>query len=168
MVGAAVNSFAGSMRGTDTPWRILAFFYDRLAVMMKDRGYKTLAIDANHRPARLRLIHLLERCERWADAVEERMRTPALPGSEAFADSLRDAGGYTRALRAAWTDEAQAIVSRLMEKAEPTTNDIFAPPVVRLVQLFTWLGERQKVRSWRAQAVAADPAMKHWLATVSE
>lgn len=127
---------------------------------------KTLAIDPNHRPARLRLVVLMEQAARWADATEERLRPPALPGSEAFVLTANSPDGYRAALRQEWEAEARGIETRLVEGGEPRTNDLFAPPVVRLVQLLTWLGEDQKVRAWRAQATAANPVMTRWLATV--
>lgn len=127
---------------------------------------KALAIDPNHRAARLRLIHLLELDERWDHATEERARPPALPGAASFLTARSDPTAYQRVRREAWAEEARTIEARLLEGAEPTTSDIFAPPVVRLVQLLTWLGEAQRARSRRMQAVASDPRMRPWLATV--
>lgn len=128
---------------------------------------KALAIDPTHRAARLRLVHLLEVAERWSDAAAERAAAPALPGADAFVAAAGVPGEYRRRLREAWTAEARAIEARLLDGAPPTTNDIFAPPVVRLVQLLTWLGEERRAKARRAQAIAADPGMRPWLGTVS-
>jgi Tfp pilus assembly protein PilF len=123
---------------------------------------KALAVDARHQPARMRLVRLLEEGSRWHEAVEERTRTPALPSSAAFADVVDEPGGYARVLRQAREEEARQIEARLLERPEPSTSDLFAPPVVRLVELLTVLGETGRARSWQLQACAANPTMAHW------
>ncbi len=46
VVGAAMATFRSLALGTDAPWQILNFFYDRLAVMMKDSGFTAQEVEA--------------------------------------------------------------------------------------------------------------------------
>ena len=129
---------------------------------------KALAIDPRNKAARLRLIGLLEDAGRWKEAADERARPPALPGAADFAAALLTPGGYAATLRRAWAEEAQEIEARLLEHPEPSINDLFAPPVVRLVTLLRLLGESRRAWSWQVQACAANPVMARWFASLPD
>ena len=129
---------------------------------------KALAIDPRHKAARLRLVSLLEDARRWHDALVERMRLPALPGAADFAAAMSTPDGYASALRRAWADEAQEIEARLLEHPEPSINDLFAPPVVRLVTLLRLLGESRRAWSWQVQACATNPVLARWFASLPD
>lgn len=45
-------------------------------------------------------------------------------------------------------------------------NDIFAPPVVRLLALYARLGDWKRVRTWRLENIAERPALGRWFASL--
>jgi tetratricopeptide (TPR) repeat protein len=131
---------------------------------------RTLVIDPAHPPARDRLVRLLDASGRVEEAIAERCRTPAMHLAEEFRaahahggsaayDSVRD-----RQLRA----EIAALESRLVERHQPTTNDIFSPPLVRLVELHLRRGDEKRARVWELQGIAERPAFAKWFAAVRQ
>jgi glycyl-tRNA synthetase beta chain len=46
LTGAAMNTFASIAVGTAAPWDMKSFFFERLSVMMRDRGYSAHEVDA--------------------------------------------------------------------------------------------------------------------------
>lgn len=124
-----------------------------------------LEIDPRHRPARERLVALLEDGDRHAEAVEWRSLPPALAGADAFADALATDGaeGYRRELRAALRASAEALEERVRHPNAGTAEDIFSPPIVRLVLTYARLGEWKRAKAWRLQAIAARPALARWI-----
>lgn len=129
---------------------------------------KALAIDPRYQAARLRLVGLLEEEGRWQEAIDERTRPQALPGAADFAAAMSTQEGYAGALRRARAEEARTIETRLLEHPEPSINDLFAPPVVRLVTLLRLLGESRRAWSWQVQACAANPVMARWFASLPD
>lgn len=129
---------------------------------------RTLALDPNHAPARERLIRLLEEAARHDEAIAERCRAPGMPmadqlrrafevGGVAAYDALRD-----ELLRA----EIAAVESRLVERHPPSVNDIFSPPLVRLVALHLRRGDERRARVWELQGSAERPALSRWFASL--
>jgi len=131
---------------------------------------RTLAIDPRHAPARGRLLQLLEEDGRYHEALAERRRAPAMPGAEDFARAHAEdeREGYRRVLHNALRAEATAIETRLVERPPATVNDIFSPPIVRLVTLFLRLGDLKRARQWQLQGAAERPALARWLASIPE
>lgn len=131
---------------------------------------QTLAIDPRHAPARGRLVRLLEEDGRIDEALAERRRSPALLGADAFAAAHADAGsdGYRRVLLETMRAEAAAIETRLVERHPTTVNDIYSPPIVRLVSLYAQLGDRKRAREWQLQGMAERPALARWFASIPE
>lgn len=131
---------------------------------------RTLALDPRHTPARARLVQLLEEDERYAEALAERRRAPTMPGAEEFARAHAEGGreGYRRVLHDALRAEAHSIETRLVERHPATVNDIFSPPIVRLVALLLRLGDRKRARRWQLQGAAERPALARWLASIPE
>lgn len=129
----------------------------------------TLSIDPHHRPARARLIQLLEESERFEEALVER-GIGAVGDAASFAHAYAENGaeGYNRQLQATLRDEATLLETRLIERHVSTVEDLFAPPIVRLVQLYIKLGDTVRARSWQLQGVAARPALAHWFAAIPE
>lgn len=126
---------------------------------------RTLTLDPRHAPARERLVRLFEDAGRYAEAVAERTRAPGLPGADEFRAAFAAGGaeGYDRALKAAMRAEVGAIEARLLEGRPESVNDIFAPPLVRLVALCVRLGDTKRARSWRPQGIATRPALARWI-----
>ncbi len=127
---------------------------------------EALQNDPTFGAARERLLRLLERQERFGDAVAERLRAPTLPGAERFAVAFREeaAGGYRRERTAELRQLAALLESRLIEGGVPTAGDHFHPPAFRLALSYAELGDWKKVRSWRLQACAARPGLAAWFA----
>ncbi|MEQ1693023.1 MAG: hypothetical protein ABMA00_17165 [Gemmatimonas sp.] len=130
----------------------------------------TLAIDAQHAPARERLLRLLERQERFEEAVVERLRPVAIVGAEAFQDAWRADGaeGYRRERQSELRRLASRLETSLVEGAPTSVGEIFAPPVLRLVAVLAQLGEWKKAKGWQLQACARRPAMAKWFAALPE
>ncbi|HEX4934945.1 MAG TPA: tetratricopeptide repeat protein [Gemmatimonadaceae bacterium] len=130
----------------------------------------TLALDPRHAPARARLVQLLEEEGRIAEALAERQRVPVMRDSDLLATAYATDGveGYHRQLRESWRDEVGLIEARLVERHPESVQDIFAPPIVRLVTLLARLGDATGVRSWQLQGVAARPALARWFASIPE
>lgn len=127
---------------------------------------EALQNDPTYGAARERLLRLLERQERFGDAVAERLRAPTLPGAERFALAFREdaAAGYRRERAAELRQLAALLESRLIEGGVPTAGDHFHPPAFRLALAYAELGDWKKVRSWRLQACAARPGLAAWFA----
>ncbi len=130
----------------------------------------TLSLDATHAAARDRLLRLLELQERYADAIAERSRAPAMSTATDFRDAwLQDgASGYLRMRTSELRARAQAIETRLLEQPARRVADIFSPPEVQLAATYAQLGELRKVRAWQLQACASRPGMARWFASVPE
>jgi hypothetical protein len=107
---------------------------------------------------------------REAELLAERRRPPALLGADAFAAAHADAGsdGYRRVLLETMRAEAAAIETRLVERHPTTVNDIYSPPIVRLVSLYAQLGDRKRAREWQLQGMAERPALARWFASIPE
>lgn len=132
---------------------------------------RTLELDPRHGAARERLLRLLEEDGRLDEAIAERMREPPLAGAAAFASAHEAAGaaGYRAVLEESLLAEARGIEARLIEDPRPSSaNDIFSPPVVRLVTLLARLGDWKRAKAWRLHAVAARPALARWFDAVPE
>jgi tetratricopeptide (TPR) repeat protein len=130
---------------------------------------RTLRIEPTHAAARNRLIRLLEDDGRYDEAIEERERPPALPDAARYREAFRVGAEAYRALRdAALRREAEALEARILEGGEPTPNDLFSPPFVRIVQLYAMLGDRKRARSWQAHATAVRPGLARWFEFLPE
>ncbi len=131
---------------------------------------ETLAIDPRQTAARERLLRILEREGRFAEAVAERLNGPPAFRGAAFAAAWAASGeaGYREQRRHELRDEVQRIESRLVEGQATTINDRYAPPVLRLVAALTELGETAKARAWRLQAVAERPILARWFDAMPE
>lgn len=129
----------------------------------------TLSLDPRHAPARARLVQLLEDDGKFEAAIAERRLLPG-GAADAFAEARAQGGseGYRRQLHGAMQDEARRIEARLVERHEPTVQDIFAPPIVRLVSLLARIGDLTRARSWQLQGVASRPALARWFESVAE
>ncbi len=116
--------------------------------------------------SRERLLRLLERQERFQDAVAERLRAPALPGAEKFALACTEHGaaGYRRERTVELHQMIALLESKLIEGGELTAGDHFHPPVFRLALAYAELGDWKKVRAWRLQGCAARPGLAPWFA----
>lgn len=126
----------------------------------------TLRLDARHRPARERLVGLLERTGRILEALEERERSPSAAEAVPYREGWRAGGveGYQRVRDAERRERIGALEVQLIEGVSPSVNDIFAPPVLRLVQLLREVGDERRARAWELQASAGRPALAHWFA----
>lgn len=131
---------------------------------------QTLLLDPRHAPARDRLLRVLESQSRFAEAIAERLRAPAIRGALAFEQAWQTDGaaGYQVARLDELREQAGALEARLLEQSPPSVADIFNPPVVRLVSILAQLGELRKARSWRLQACASRPALAQWFASLPE
>lgn len=129
----------------------------------------TLALDARHAPARARLVQLLEDEGRLDEALALR-RGGEGRDAESFARAFAADGahGYLRQLHVSLLEEARNIEARLLERHPPTVQDIFAPPILRLVALYARLGDPARARRWQLPAVAARPALARWFAAIPE
>jgi tetratricopeptide (TPR) repeat protein len=135
----------------------------------EDALRRTLRYDPRHGPARERLIRLLEEDRRYEAAVEERERPPMLPEAGAYRAAL-EAGvaPYEELLARVLAGEAEELAARILEGSAESVNDIYSPPVVRLVQLYARLGDRQRARRWALEAKARRPGLAPWLASIPE
>jgi tetratricopeptide (TPR) repeat protein len=131
---------------------------------------EALTLDPRHGAVRDRLLRLLERQRRWSDAVAERQRGPAsLQGSRfAAAFEAEGAAGYRAMREDELRHEVEMIEARLLTPQPRTVQDLYAPPVLKLVAAWAELGEWGKVRAWRLQAVAERPILARWFATMPE
>jgi DNA-binding SARP family transcriptional activator len=130
---------------------------------------RTLLLDPRHAPARERLIRLLDEAGRFEEAVAERQRAPATHDAHVFQSALvRGAASYRQAVHDALTSEAMTLEARLVEQTTETVNDIFAPPVVKLVSLFARLGDWKRVQRWKLQAKARRPGLGKWFESLPE
>ena len=131
---------------------------------------RTLALDPRHPPARARLVRLLEDDGRLDDAVTERLRAPAMHGADAFRTALAEQGaaGYMRVARELLHAEASALEERALANRFTAPDEIFSPPILRLVTLYARLGEWKRVRSWRLVGTAARPGLARWFASIPE
>jgi tetratricopeptide (TPR) repeat protein len=131
--------------------------------------HRTHRYDPCHGPARERLIRLLEDDRRYAEAVEEREREPALPGACAYRAAL-DSGtsSYEQLLGQTLAAEAEALEARVLDGTPDSVSDLYSPPLVRLVQLYARIGDLRRARRWALEARARRPALAPWLASIPE
>lgn len=127
---------------------------------------ETLRLDPRHRPARERLIAILERTGRTGEALAERERAPALPDAAIYREAWDREGavGYDRVRARRRSEQIAALEVQLIEGMPPSVNDIFAPPVLQLVQLLREAGDDRRARAWELQASAGRPALAYWFA----
>jgi DNA-binding SARP family transcriptional activator len=126
----------------------------------------TLRLDPRHRAARERLMTVLERTNRTGEALDERERDPAFADAALYREAWRSDGlvGYQRVQQERRRELIAALEVQLIEGVAPTVNDIFSPPVLRLVQLLREAGDERRARAWELQASAGRPALAHWFA----
>ena len=131
---------------------------------------ETLMIDAGFRPARERLLRLLEQQERFDTAVGERLRPPGLPRAAQFDAALRADGsdGYRRERAMELGAQITALETQLIERTPPTVNDLFSPPAVRLVAALAERGDWARAKAWRLQACADRPGLARWFEALPE
>jgi tetratricopeptide (TPR) repeat protein len=131
---------------------------------------RTLLLEPRHAPARGRLVRLFEEDGRFDEAVAERTRSPAMRDAEAFRRTFSEdaAAGYQRMLREALIAEAAALEERALTKHATAPDEIFSPPIVRLVSLYARLGDWKRVRSWQLVGTAARPVLAHWFDAIPE
>ena len=130
---------------------------------------RTLVLEPRHGVARERLTRLLEEDGRYAEAVDERERAPAMPDAARFRTALdRGAESYESVLREVLEAEAEALEARILERKPETVNDIYSPPGVRLVSLYVRLGDWKRARSWELQEKARRPGLANWFAALPE
>ncbi len=143
---AAARLAAGDRRGAETALR------------------RTLALDPRHGPARERLIRLLEDDGRYEEAFAERGREPSGPADLAIRSAwlAEGASGYRRALEVALREEADSLEARLLGQQPTSPSDLFAPPVLRLAELYARLGDWRRVKECRLRAVAQRPILARW------
>lgn len=158
----------------DVPHLLSSLAAARLAVGDREGAEvtlrRTLELDPAHKPARERLLRILEDGARYEECVVERMREPVMEDGPSFAVAFADGGaeGYRRTLRTALSAEAEALEEQPLLAEPSTPNDIFAPPVLRLVALLTRLGESRRAKAWRLQATAVRPDLGPWFASLRE
>lgn len=158
----------------DIPLMLSSLAAARLAVGDVDGAEgtlrRTLSIDQKHAASRDRLIRLLEAQGRFEEALAERSRAAGATMVSAFAEALTADGpeGYARVLRHLLHEQATALESRLIERAPVTVNDLFAPPVLRLVSCLAQLGDIRRARTWKMQACAERPGLARWFAALPE
>jgi tetratricopeptide (TPR) repeat protein len=130
---------------------------------------RTLLLEPRHGPARDRLLALLESTGRFAEAISERERHPAMADTGAFRAAFDDGeAAYRQLAHDAMQRETEQLLVRVSAPDPERVDDIFAPPVIRLVQLYARMGDHERVRSWRLQAQAARPVMSHWFDALPE
>lgn len=131
---------------------------------------QTLLLDPRHKPARERLLAMLEDDGRWDEAQAERERAPALADAAAFRTALaQDVAAYRALLHEQLLRDIEALEARcLRPPTETPVDELFAPPVVRLVQLYARVGQWKRARSWQVQARAARPVLAHWFRALPE
>ncbi len=134
----------------------------------EDALRRTLVIDPAHPPARDRLVRLLESAGRLEEAIAERCRAPAMSRAEEFRTAYADGGAkaYDAVRDGQLRAEIAALESRLVERHPSTINDIFAPPLARLVELHLRRGDERHAHVWELQGVAERPALDKWFASV--
>lgn len=135
----------------------------------EDALRRTLLLEPRHAAARERLVRLLDEDGRHESAVEERERSPAVADARDWRAAF-EAGpdAYADMARAALQREADALEARLLDGQPEAVNDIFSPPVVRLVSLHARLGNWKRARSWQVQARARRPALGRWFSSLPE
>lgn len=131
---------------------------------------RTLEVDPRHRPARERLLRLLEGAGRFEDALAEQSRVPGWPQMARYEEGWHRAGatGYAAIRREALQEELQELERRLLEGDEPSVNDLFAPPIVRVVSILRQLGENKRAHAWQLQACAQRGSLAHWFASLPD
>jgi DNA-binding SARP family transcriptional activator len=132
--------------------------------------HRTLEVEPRHAPARGRLVRVLEEDGRFDEAVAERVRAPAMRDADAFRRAFAEDGsaGYQRVLRETLAAEAAALEARALTKRPTAPDEIFSPPIVRLVALYARLGDWKRVKSWQLVGTAARPALAHWFEAIPE
>lgn len=128
--------------------------------------HDALRVDPAFGAARERLLRLLERQERFADAVVERARPPAMRDAEKFAAAWENHGadGYRRERVAELQKLIASLEAKVLEGAALTAGDHFHPPVLRLALAYAELGDWKKARAWKLQGCASRPGLKPWFA----
>jgi tetratricopeptide (TPR) repeat protein len=127
----------------------------------------TLRYDPGHLAARQRLIALLEESGRFDEAAEERERPPTLPGASMHRSALAEGtAAYEKSIREELEREAEALEERILNDLGAGVSDLFAPPVIRLIQLFARLGEWDRARRWAREARTRRPGLTPWLAAI--
>ena len=112
---------------------------------------------------------MLEVAGRLDDAVAERERHPALEGAAAFRTALNQSElAYRGLVQQGVSREIEMLTARVMTPDPSRVDDIFAPPVIRLVQLFARMNDWKRVRSWRLQAQAERPGLSRWFDAIPE
>jgi tetratricopeptide (TPR) repeat protein len=127
---------------------------------------EALRADPGFGAARERLLRLLERQQRFADAVAERSRLPPMPNASVFADAWRvdGADGYRRERERELRQLITTLEAKVLEGEPKTAGDHFHPPILRLVLAYAELGDWKKARAWKLQGCAARPGLAPWLA----
>lgn len=131
---------------------------------------RTLELDPAHLAARARLVRLLEDAGQYEECVVERLRAPAVTDAIRFCEAFAERGaeGYRAVLRATLGAEVEGLEERPLLGEPLTAEEVFSPPVLRLVALLTRLGETTRAKSWRLQATAARPSLGRWFAALRE
>lgn len=130
----------------------------------------TLEVDPRQAPARERLLRLLERQERFADAVAERLNGPASLRGAAFAEAWETGGDerYRAARRDELAAELERIEAQVLSGRVSWVTERYTPPVLRLVTGYAELGAWTRVRAWRLQATATRPGLSRWFDVIPE
>lgn len=160
----------------DIPQMISSLGAARLAAGDRDGAEaalrRTLTLDPRHLPARERLVRLLEDDGRFDEALAERLRPPALDGADAYRAALETGGvsAYRQLVRDALWEAAATLEARVLARPRGpvTADDVFSPPIVRLVALYARLGERKRARSWQLFGTAERPSLAPWFASIPE
>jgi Tfp pilus assembly protein PilF len=130
---------------------------------------RVLLLEPRHGPARERLLLLLEHEGRLVEALEERERHPAMDDAAVFRAALsKGEAAYHACARDAMQRDVERLLPRVLNPDPTRVDDIFAPPVVRLVQLYARLGDWKRVRSWRLQAQSERPVLARWFDALPE
>lgn len=149
----------------DIPQVLTSLAAAQLAGGLRDAAEHTLrsalAVDHRAAAARNRLVRLLEDAMRCEEAVAERMRAPAHPSAATFAEAYATGGarGYQDALEAELRAAVIGLEARVRGETLQTVDDIFAPPVLALVDTLQRLGDLRRAKAWRLQAQAARPLL---------
>jgi DNA-binding SARP family transcriptional activator len=130
---------------------------------------RTLEVEPTHGPARARLLRLLDEDGRHAEAVAERERMPAVAGAGAYRAAL-DAGVnvYRALIESEMRREVEALEEHVLSAEPDSPDDLFSPPVVRLVQLYVRLGDFKRARARKVEALAHRPDLARWFASIPE
>lgn len=131
---------------------------------------RTLVIDPAHPPARDRLVRLLDASGRIEEAIAERCRPPAMGLAEEYRAAHAQGGvaDYDAVRDRQLRGDIAVLESRLVERHPPTINDIFSPPLVRLVELHLRRGDEKRARMWELQGIAERPTLAKWFASVRQ